>query len=139
MEYVQRSSKAASLEFMGPAHHVRLWLKFLFCRDALLFILKRHNIFRMHLGSVLCSTVATDPHYKVLPFFFLPPLLITIYIMFWTLQVIKSACAAARCVPPSAIIPKGVKDVASRFVTVTSFRLFCCFFFCHVSSRNVSF
>jgi hypothetical protein len=31
-------------------------------------------------------------------------------------QVIKSACLAARSVPSSAIIPKGVKDIASRFV-----------------------
>jgi hypothetical protein len=65
----------------------------------------------MHLGSVLCSTVASDPHYKVISYIHAN---FSMKSLNSVPQVIKSACLAARCVPSSAIIPKGVKDVASR-------------------------
>ena len=88
-----------------------LYVIFFVHRAVSLHVLNRRC--RMHLGSVLCSTVANDSHYKVRC---LPPYSLRFTDFITASQVIKSACVAARHVPSSAIIPKGVKDVASRFV-----------------------
>ena len=79
MEHLQCSPKAAAVEVLGRAHHVRLFYVLCFLFSVYVFdvsfvllssvffvglhVLNRH--FRMHLGIVLCSTVANDSHYKV--------------------------------------------------------------------------
>jgi len=118
VEHLQCSPKAAAVEVLGRAHNVRVFSVFVF--DIFLYIEQRvfdglhvlNRRCRMHLGSVLCSTVANDSHYKVRC---LPPYSLRFTDFITASQVIKSACVAARHVPSSAIIPKGVKDVASRF------------------------
>jgi hypothetical protein len=77
----------------------------------------------MHLGSVLCSTVANDPHLKVTfcPFVVFYETITNKYV-----QVVKSACLAAKFVPAAAIVPSGVKDVASRFLIQNCVFCFSC-------------